>query len=295
MPDRTKQTISATQIAALYDASPYVTRWMLYHQMLGDIPIEIDSRMRWGLKMQPLLLAQAAEDLKLLVQPNADDHYMRRGFLGCTRDATIVCPDRGPGALETKCVFDYRTWMTDYGGGAFVPRHHELQLQQQMTVGGEESYRWGVIAVWVAGDMHYFERKPISGLGDKLQDAAEGFLSDVRERREPEPFGVPIEVPWLQELYPCVRGQIVDRSSDLDLADAAILYRDAREQEAAGKRTADALRARLLGAALDAEEMLLGHGVKVSIRPHGKGKRISVYQSGALNGGTVPDDILMGG
>ena len=105
--------------------------------------------------------AQAAEDLKLEVRPNADDTYHRRGLLGCTRDATIICPDRGPGALETKCIFDYRTWMADWGGGAFVPKPHEIQLQQQLLVGdGDDGfaaegspYDWGVIAAWVAGAM----------------------------------------------------------------------------------------------------------------------------------------------
>jgi hypothetical protein len=42
-----------------------------------------------------------------------------------------------PDSLELKCVFDYGTWMTDWANGAMVPRHIEIQVQQQMLVAGE--------------------------------------------------------------------------------------------------------------------------------------------------------------
>src|SRR5882724_10027041 len=178
MPDPTKATISATEASGLFNVSPYVTRWMLWQSFAKGVDIDAteDSRMSWGKKLQPLIIQQAADDLKFEVVPNADDTYHRRGLLGCTRDATIICPDRGPGALETKCVFDYRTWMADWAGGKSPPRTHEIQVQQQMLVGdpsGDEAnnfgmYKWGVIAAWVAGEVHYFERKPIYDLWDRL-------------------------------------------------------------------------------------------------------------------------------
>lgn len=288
MPDPNRLTISATQVPALFNASPYITKWMLYHHFHGGMNLDrpADARMSWGMKLQPLVLAQAAEDLKLEVFPNAADQYRRRNKLGCTRDATIICPSRGRGALETKCVFDYRTWMTDYGGGSFVPRHHELQLQTQMYV---EKAAWGVIAVWVAGDMHYFERAPIPALWDKMEREAKQFFLDVEMDREPDPFGVPIEVQWFNEIFPCDPGKTIDLSEDRALTEVAIQYRDAKEQESAGSRTAEALRAKLLGAAKDAGEVILADGIKVSIRPHGKGKRVTVYEP--VRG----SDLLMAG
>jgi hypothetical protein len=150
-------TISATEAPALFNVSPYVTRWMLYKKFADGVDIDgaEDARMSWGKKLQPLIVAQAAEELRLEVRSNAEDVYHRRGLLGCTRDAEIICPDRGRGALETKCVFDYGVWMRDWAGGKMVPRTHEIQLQQQMLVGDAEhgevgehgpQYDWGVIA-----------------------------------------------------------------------------------------------------------------------------------------------------
>lgn len=295
MPDPTGKTISATQSPALFNASPYFTRWMLHQHFAKAIPLDPDEpngRMLWGKKLQPLIIAQTAEDLRFEVRPNTADRYHRRGQLGCTRDAEIICPDRGPGALETKCVFDYRTWMADWNGGRGAPRHIEVQNQQQMLVGdgdGTPSYEWGVIAVWVAGDMHYFERKPIRALWQKLETEAADFFAAISAGDEPEPFGAPIEVPWLAELFPVERGKSIDLSDEVSLAEAAVQYRDAKEQEAAGARTAERLRSKLLAAAKDAEEVLLADGLKVRLRQHGKGKRITLYDP------SVPLDLLAAG
>ena len=75
MPDQTRKTISSTQASALVDQSPYMTKWMLYQWLRREDPgeDEADARMQWGLKMQPLVLAQCAEDLRLEVIPNGTE------------------------------------------------------------------------------------------------------------------------------------------------------------------------------------------------------------------------------
>jgi hypothetical protein len=281
MPDPTKKTISATQTPALWNLSPYYTRWMLYHHFANGMPLdsEENARMAWGKKLQPLIVEQAAQDLHFEVRPNADDTYHRRGLVGCTRDATIICPSRGPGALETKCVFDYRYWMQDWRGGEAIPKPHEIQLQQQMMVGDEdgEPYKWGVIAAWVAGDVHYFEREPVPEFWTMIEGEARDFFQSIADKAEPEPFGVPLELPWLNELFPVEPKKVLDLSADGEThLEIARMYANAKEQEAAGARTAEPLRARLLALAKDAEEVLLPFDCKVRIRPHGKGKRITV-------------------
>jgi hypothetical protein len=269
MPDPTRQTISATQGAALWNASPYVTRWMLYRHFVDGISLEAPAspRMIWGTKLQPLVLAQAAEELRLEVRPNSDDTYHRRGQLGCTRDGTIICPDRGPGALETKCCFDYGTWVTDWAGGKAPPRHVEMQLQQQMYVGdGTEPYRWGIIAAWIGGEVRYFERAPITDYWQRLEDEAAMFFAEVAARFEPDPFGAPVETPWLQLLFPPRPGTLADfadRDDAQQLADLVMFYRSARDQEIAGKRTAEQFRAKLLALIRDAEEARFAHGITV--------------------------------
>lgn len=303
MPDPLRKTLSATETPGLFGVSPYVTKWMLWQKFAKGVDIEgvADSRMTWGLKLQPLIIAQAADDLRLEVRPNTDDTYHRAGLLGCTRDATIICPDRGPGALETKCVFDYRTWMADWDGGRKAPKHYEIQLQQQMMVGDGGPYKWGIIAAWVAGDVHYFERQPIPELWNKIGDAAREFFEDVAEQREPDPFGTAPETEWLTKLLPIAAGKVIDLSGEPDAekhVETARFYRDAKEQESAGKRESERLRPQILALARDAEAVLLPGGVSLRISKAGaSGKRIKVFDPIELTGGSrVPlSDILNGG
>lgn len=278
MPDPLKQSLSATQTPALFGASPYVTRWMLLrHFIHGDaIDSPEHNRMNWGLRMQPLLLQQAAEDLHLEVR--LDEQYVRRGLLGCTRDAVITCPDRGPGALECKCVFDYGVWMRDWNGGKTPPRHYEIQLQQQMMVGDPEfaevgkigpQYQWGVLAAWVCGEMHYFERKPIPELWKEIEHEAVRFFDDVKAKQEGEPFGDPIEVPLLARLFapkPGLKIDLTTRADADDLVCAAQMLNYHADESNAHKKQAEKFKAKLRAVMGDAEEGILPHGVKIKAK-----------------------------
>lgn len=269
MPDPTKQTLSATQTPALFGASPYLTRWMLArHFIHGDtIDSPEHNRMDWGKKLQPLLLAQAAEDLHLEVRPNHADDYVRRGRLGCTRDAEIICPDRGPGALETKVVFDFRVWMQDWAGGKAPPKHIEIQTQQQCLVGdGETPYQWGVIAVWIAGEMKYFERKPIPELWAEIEREAARFFEDVAAGREGEPFGDPVEMPLLTKLFAPVAGKVADFTAHpraAELADHVQMLDYHAKEQAAHDKAARVAKAHLKALMADAEEAVFLNGIKV--------------------------------
>jgi hypothetical protein len=207
-----------------------------------DIDSRADARMNWGQKAPAADHRAGAEEMRLEVTAEREDAYMRRGLLGCTRDATIICPDRGPGALETKCVFDYRTWMADWNGGKQPPRHHEIQLQQQMFVGDEggESYRWGVLAAWVAGEVHYFERAPIADLWRRSTRKPSAFSGGEGEeraravRRAGRTAVARADVPDDQGQH----RRPDRRSAGEDACRAARAYKAAKEQESAGKATA---------------------------------------------------------
>lgn len=271
MPDKARKTISATEMPALFGVSPYITRWMLLRRFIhgDDIAGPEHNRMDWGLRMQPLLLAQAAADLRVGVQviANAEDNYMRRGLLGCTRDADVFCPDRGPGTLECKCVFDYGVWMEAWGGGKAPPRHVEIQTQQQMIVGdGENPFKWGVIAVWVCGDMKYFERQPIGDLWVEINNEAVRFFADVDAGNTGDPFGEPVEKPLLDKLFPPKVGLTLDLTTRPDaeeLTNQVKLMKHHGEVATANEKEARRLKAQLLALMAGAETAKLLGGVEV--------------------------------
>lgn len=282
MPDPERRSISATQSPALLNCSPYVTRWMLWHHFANgtDLGLTEDERMREGKRIQPLVLERAADELRLTVTPH-DERYVRKGQLGATRDATVYCPERGPGAVEIKCVFDYRVWMAEWEGGARVPPHIEVQHQQQMLVGdGKESFEWGVIAVWVCASQVYFERSPNSALWSRLRSDAAQFFDDIAARREPDPFGLTIEMGWLEELYPTVPRKVLDlretEGAEIYARKAATYLRAAAEKRAYHSVT-DALRSEFRALARDAETILLPGNAVVK---WGKRNRITVSVPG---------------
>jgi hypothetical protein len=278
MPDPTRKTISATEMSMLLGVSPYGTRWMLYQRFAKGIeaPGPDHNRLDWGTKMEPLLLDQAAADLRLEVQtnrqPDGSQIYLRRGLLGCSRDADIYDPQRGPGALETKCCFDYKVLMQEWDGGKTPPRQHEIQLQQQMFVGdGEKPYEWGTIALWCGGDMTYFHRKPMLDLWETFEREAESFFADVAAGNEPKPFGSPVEVPLLKQLFAVPSGEIVNVTDALGLVEATKLAQrvvDADYQRVvrlAAEKVEKETQAKLLALAKDADELELPQGIRVKI------------------------------
>jgi len=237
MPDKNRATISATQSPALFNASPYITRWMLYRFLKGDdIEQPASDRMDWGIKLQPLVLEQAARDLKLEVTPNEQSVYVAHPGLrlGYTADAAIVCPDRGRGTVESKCVFDYGVWMRDWNGGKTPPHHYELQLQHQLLVGdGHARFDWGVIAAWVCGEMHYFERRRDEIASNAIVAASSQMFDDVANNREPSPFGAEIEAPLLTALFPVAGDKVLDLTAHADAhkwADLARMFADFGQQ-----------------------------------------------------------------
>jgi len=288
MPDHSRKTVSATEIAALFGESPYLTRWMLYQNFVtGEpLPIEENSRMSWGLKMQPLIAEQSAKDHGFVVEQ--EGRYLSRGFLGCTRDAIIVDPERGPGALEIKCCFDMRTWMDTWGGGTKIPRHIILQIQQQMCVGDGTaacimwpgaaltSYSWGLLAVWVCATMHYVKFEAQPELWTAMASEASAFLDDVTNRREPDPAGTIIELPLLAQLYPTVTGKILDWRDDdsaLPLVDHVRGYLNSKQLAGAHGKVADSIRAEFIGIMKDADTLLLPNSARVSLSTDARGAR----------------------
>ena len=271
MPDPRRESVSATEASVLLGASPYQTEYMLYHQFKGaEIPRMASPRMEWGLKMQPLVLQQAAEDLALEIKPNQDGNgeiYWRRGVVGATRDATVFTPDKGPGAFETKCCFDDNAWFNSWNNGVQPPKHAEIQLQQQMLVGdGNEPFQHGTIAVWYAGEQFYFYREPIPALWEELERRASAFLGRVKSGEEPSPTGDPKEAPILARLFNPPPEVIADLSSDQELAEMARRYEWLKREERASKKEGDRLRTMIQMKIGNFEKAILPDGIEIRLK-----------------------------
>jgi len=304
MPDPTRESISATETPALFNASPYLTKRMLYERIANGVDIDSpeNNRMDWGKRMQGVLLQAAAEDHKLDVLPNigsdGKEVYIRRGRIGCTRDAVIIDPQRGPGALEIKMCNDYRVWRESWGSGATPPRHNEVQLQQQIMVGdGVTPFTWGLLGCWIAGEMKYWKREPMPRLWAQIEKETTQFYEDVAAKKAPDWIGDPVEMPLLTELFPPRFAKVTDFTTRDDaekLAEKCLMLNYHSKERLGHAKAEDKLKAELRALLLDAEEGRFIHGIKFTVKqsdrkgymvPAGKTTRTDLY---------VPDDVPRG-
>ncbi len=253
MPDPTRQTVSSTEVAALYGLSPWVTEYMLYQRFANGVDIDPPEheRMRLGKLLQPVIVQLVADELRLDVTPIAESVYRLRGSLGASFDAEIWCPTRGRGVVETKNI-DWLRWRQNYvfdenDQCVAAPAHYEIQMHVQMHVLDVD---WGVHATLVGGnELCLLERVRDYEMGERLEERAASFLERVRGRNEPDVVGAE-DLDLVQRLVPDLspeppldlRGAV----DGLEAAELAIAYEDFRETRLADAKHEEAAKARLL-------------------------------------------------
>lgn len=267
MPDPRRETISASQVAALWDVSPYLTRWMLYH-WATDRTLDLDDpenvRMEMGNRFELAILDMAQDALRLDVTPNEYQTYERHASirLGCTVDAAAHDPNLGPGVVEAKNV-DSLIWRSAWSEDA-APKHIELQLQAQMLVLGAT---WGCIAALVGGNRFVlYRRQPDKRLWRSISTQVEAFWSDVEAGREPSPTGMSRELRLLDHLYPEVEpSKVIHMDDDHDAAEVVEAYAVARRDHREAGKEAENLRS-IIGRMVEDAQYLYVPGFEVSRR-----------------------------
>lgn len=274
MPDPTRQSVSASQAAALLNLSPYATRWLLWQHFRDPLTVPLDTRpdkrMLWGRRMQAVILAATAAEFRLDVEENESDLYVRRGVLGCTRDGMMIDPATGPVLVEAKNVdrdVFRRSW-TDTA----APAHIEIQVQVGLYAMDATS---GLIAVLVGGnDLRWFKRARNPDIIDRLVGETESFFADLVANRVPDISGEPIELPALQALYAAREPEKeLDASNDGELGDVLRQYDWARNQRLFAAKVEEQMKVRILARAAD-NGLIRAKGARARIRSSRPGNQV---------------------
>ena len=150
-----KKNINSTEVSALpgIDANPYESPYELFLRKAGAVQdeVEVNERMRWGTRLQPIIANAIAEDYGLIIRPLMGYRQIPEHRIGSSFDYEINSSSDGPGVLEIKNVdaIAYRNNWQEDGDSIEAPPHIELQLQHEMLVGG---YKWGMIGALVGGN-----------------------------------------------------------------------------------------------------------------------------------------------
>lgn len=186
------EDLTSTDMAALFDMSPYLTEFELWHRKKeGIIPeFEATERMKWGNRLEASIAEGIAEEYNLKVVPMKDYYKMDGLRIGTSCDFSILeSPDfEGEGILEIKNVDGMvfaRDWRTDQEGTAVeAPPHIELQVQHQLLVTGRD---YAYIGALVGGNtLHVIKRKSDDVIGMTILKRAANFWQSIAENNPPE-------------------------------------------------------------------------------------------------------------
>jgi predicted phage-related endonuclease len=208
-----KNDVTASVVAALFGAHPYVSSLKLYLMHSGIEFDEADNRVfRRGRLMEPAVALAVAEDRPSWHVEKCNYYYRDPDLrLGATPDFVVNNDPRGLGVLQTKTAAPH-IYQRDWEGGATVPFWVQLQVLTEAML---TDAAFGVVAVLeinafdLALSIVEVPRHPAAE--QRIRDAVARFWADVAAGREPAPdYGKDAEL--LKMIAP---REVADKSIDL--------------------------------------------------------------------------------
>jgi putative phage-type endonuclease len=269
------ENVGASEVAALFGASPYTTRFTLWHQKAGKIaaPEFNSERMEWGNLLEPVIAKGISNKQGWQVQKVRRylTHKTIKG-MGASLDYEIINHPDGVGCLEIKniSIEAFRSnWLKNEDGSYEAPLHIELQLQHQLAVTGRP---WGAIGLLVGGnESHVVIRKRHEPTIQKIEATVAAFWESIEKGEAPhiENAG---DLAAVEELF---SGKQVVSFENSDFEKAAELYIKARENMKVSEANLEECKASLI-AFLDLydAEVGVGNGYKVSYKEQTKKEHV---------------------
>lgn len=242
--------VGASEVAALFDCSPYLTRFELWHRKAGNIATPDfnavaddgtpeSERIWWGVKLEQAILEGACERYGYTdVERNV---VLSNGKgLGAHPDAMAYCPVRkSRGYVEIKMA----DWLVFKQWGDEPPTNYLLQSQ---TGQGLANVEWGDVLVLVGGNKlerfcYDFRPKIYAEIEKRVTD----FWASV-EADQPPPADYTRDLPSIAELYREGDDSVVDLSGDNLAPEAAAAFLFARQARLDAEKREDAAKAELL-------------------------------------------------
>lgn len=241
--------VGASEVAALFDCSPYLTRFELWHRKNGTIATpEFNARLDdgspenerilWGVRLEAAIIEEAKERFGYTDREQVDRLSNDKG-LGGHPDRRVICPQRGPGVLEIKTA----DWLVRKQWGNEPPAHYLLQSQSYQ---GLDGVQWGDVLVLVGGNkLERFSYDFRPKIYAEIEKRVEAFWQDVRDGKAP-PADYTRDLDTISAIYGEGTDETVDLTGDNLAAVAAANYLHAAERRKAAQKEEDAAKAELL-------------------------------------------------
>ncbi len=189
------EVITSTEISALFNFNPYLTKFELWHQKKNKeiVLLEDDERMRWGNRLENPIAEGVAEDHSWMVHPFKDFATHDEIRAGSSFDYLVAIPnedntDTIEGLLEIKNVDWLQVrdkWLIENGEVIEAPPHIEIQVQHQMMITG---HQFCYIAALQGGNkVHLLRRTPNQSIIDSIKTKIIKFWNSIDNGIEPSP------------------------------------------------------------------------------------------------------------
>lgn len=227
--------VGASESAALFNLSPWLTRWQLHMQKAGRLPaVDLDSNLAvtHGRHFEPAVASYAAE--KFGIQLRKVHRYLEAD--DCPgMGASLDYEQFGDGLIPVEIKFSlHGDW--DYQGDEILeaPDNYIIQCQHQL---GCTSAPHAVLLAFTGGDLRRMIIPRREGMIASIKREVTQFWDDVRAGKEPPvDFEADADaISRLAAISPLCRVELPPRATDLA---AEYLRQKAAENEAATAATA---------------------------------------------------------
>jgi putative phage-type endonuclease len=182
------KNLNSTEIPALFDLSPYMTKFELWHRHKENVVVDFQENPRtlWGKRLQNSIAEGIAKDQGWIVSEMKQYIYDEQLRIGSSFD---FCVEGDPnGILEIKNVdfIQFRDKWTKNEDGTFeAPAHIELQVQHQMLL-ADVSYCY--IGALISGnDIKLIRREADKEIHAVILDKCAGFWHSIDTNEAPQP------------------------------------------------------------------------------------------------------------
>lgn len=240
------QNVGASEVAALFNISPWTTRWKLYMAKTGQLPHNSGEKwMARGRHFEAGVASYAREELE--IDAIKVDYYITDDTcqgLGSSLDYSLNNDVGVP--VEIKWVEKYDGWEWTGSELTQIPDYYVLQVQQQMACTGAA---YGYLLAFIAGDVRSMRIPRSDAIINAIRTYVREFWEDVTTKKEPPVdflkdaetiFDIAAHRPLRTIELPIIYSPLFD----------TFIYQTAQRKEAEDK--ADAAKAELIKLVLDA-------------------------------------------
>lgn len=180
--------VGASEVAALFECSPYLTKFELWHRRKGNISTPDfladgapnNERIEAGIRLEPAIIDWACDKWGY-TRRDTPKHLSNGKGLGGHPDQWVACPTRGTGLIEVKTA----DWLVAKKWGGEPPLHYLLQSQVYMGLSG---VAWGDVVVLVGGNsLERFTYDFRPAIYAEIEARVADFWSSVRANDPPPP------------------------------------------------------------------------------------------------------------